>query len=149
MQLINIYDFFINFYILKSSFHLNLTCQKYLMDMFHMESMWNLCGFHVDSMWNESMWNSCGFHVDSMWNESMWNSCEFHVDSMWNESMWISCGMNPCGFHVEWIHVDFMWNESMWIPCGMNHPHRIYVESTVVTTWFICQNIFHMKCGGW
>ena len=33
---INIYDFFINFYILKSSFHLNLTCQKYLMDMFHM-----------------------------------------------------------------------------------------------------------------
>jgi len=37
---INIYDFFINFYILKSLFHLNLTCQKYLC------STWNLCGIH-------------------------------------------------------------------------------------------------------
>jgi len=92
---INIYDFFINFYILKSSFHLNLTCQRYLMDMFHMDSMWNLCGM-----------NPCGIHM-----ESIWNLCGIHSS---NYLIYMPKHI-PYGFHVdsmEYIH-------STWIPYEM------------------------------
>jgi len=86
--------------------------------LFHMESMWNLCGIHVVPH------GICSFHMEYVLAEiSPILMIFFHLYSTWNgvDSMWIPpFHMEfPHGIHVEsftWIpshfHVD-----SMWIPC--------------------------------
>jgi len=74
--------------------------------MFHMDSMWNLCGIYVDSIWIP-----CGLIPHGMDMESMWNPCGIHSS---NYLIYMVKHI-PYGIHVEsmeYIH-------STWIPYGM------------------------------
>src|SRR6266568_4601321 len=62
-------------------------------------STWNPHGIHVEYV--HSIWHICGFHMDSMWNEYIpWIPHGFHMECTY--STWIPCGINL--FHIDTIH---------------------------------------------
>ncbi len=84
-----------------------------------MESIWNLPGMNIESFHVESMWNPGGIHVNKYFiyvmkyiPDGIHGIYAFHVDSMW-----IPCRYSD-GTNI--FHMDSMeYLHSTWIPHGI------------------------------